>query len=97
MNTQHNLSADETKVSFDLLLRTASIAVAYTRTACERNLGQLQTAHFENDLSGLAHIAKSLAESASSLAIAADTLHVLDASKAREKFTLIGKPPLEQQ
>jgi hypothetical protein len=91
---QHDLSANETKVSFDLLVQTARIAVAYARTACERSLNQVQDAHFASEFNTLAHSSQTLANAAADLAVAANTLHVLTESKSREVFTLIGKPPV---
>jgi len=89
---QHDLSANETKVSFDLLVRTAQIAVGYACTACERSLNEVQTAHFASDFRNLTYSAKTLADAATAHANAANTLHVLIESKSREVFTLIGKP-----
>jgi hypothetical protein len=99
MNTsplQHDLSFNETKVSFDLLLKTVNIAVGYAKHACERDLGKAQTESFAGNVRELAYVTKDLAKHAADLALAADTLHVLTESKSREVFTLIGKPPVVQ-
>jgi len=99
MNTplQHDLSFDETKVSFDLLLQTARIAVSYAKVACERDLGQVQNSAFANNTRDLSYAAKDLASHAADLALAANTFHVLTESKSRSKFTLIGKPAVTEK
>jgi len=97
MNTpQHDLSFDETKVSFDRLIKTANIAVGYAKTACERDLGKAQRESFNGNVRELAYAAKDLALHAADLAIVTDTLHVLTESKTRSMFTIIGKPAVTE-
>lgn len=92
MKIKHDLSAGQAKVHFELLLQVAQIAVAQTRIACERSLGQLQTAHFQNNFNDLENAAQDLATNAANLATAAHTLHILEESISRPEFILIGKP-----
>lgn len=89
MATKHDLSANETKVSFDLLYRTAQIAVGYSKTECERALGALQTASFKSDYLAMQYAAKDLARASEACAVATDTLHVLQESRTRSKFTVL--------
>ncbi len=89
MSTQHDLSGNEAKISFDLLVKTAQIAVGAARIECERALGGTQTACFASKYSDLRHHAKNLAYAAENLAVAADTLHVLQESRTRDKFTVL--------
>ena len=96
MKLQHDLSANETKVSFDLLVQTAQIAVGYAKIACERDLGKAQMESFNGNVRELSYAAAHLAKHAADLALAADTLHVLTESKSRDVFTLIGKPAVTE-
>ena len=89
---QHDLSANETKVSFELLLKTANLAVGYAKIACERDLGKVQTESFNGNVRELFYAASHLAAHAADLSVAANTLYVLTESKSREVFTIIGKP-----
>jgi hypothetical protein len=97
---QHDLSANETKVSFDLLVRTAQIACGHAKIACERDLGSIQNSTVTvNERVGhrdLAYAANRLANHAADLAIAANMLHVLTESKSRDVFTIIGKPAVTE-
>ena len=96
MNTlKHDLSFNETKVSFDRLIETALIATHHAKVACERDLGELQNSTFNKDYRAAAYAAEHLATHAADLALAVDTLDVLTESKSREVFTIIGKPPVQ--
>ena len=86
---QHDLSFNETKVSFELLLQTAQIAVGCAKTNCERHLGAAQNASFASNFAALKYAARDLAQAARQLEIAADTLHVLEESKTRDEFTVL--------
>ena len=85
-----DISAGIVRLNFDLLLCTASIAVGYSRTAVERNLGQLQHASFSNQYSEMKCAAQQLAQNARALEIACDTLHALEESKSREELVIEG-------
>ena len=87
--SKHDLSANEAKISFDLLLQVANIAVYSARTECERNLGRFQTESFKSNYSDMKYAARDLARSAHDLATATDTLHVLIESQSRDEVTLI--------
>ena len=93
---KHDLSANETKVNFDLLVQTAHIATSYAKVACERHLGEVQNTAFKGNFCGLANAAQSLSNAAQDLAIAANTLYVLTESKDRATFTVIGKPAVTE-
>ena len=87
--TQHDLSANETKVSFALLCKTAQIAVGLSKTACERALGAAQTASMKSDLRGLKYAAADLSQAAEAFRVSSDTLFVLQESTDRDVFTVL--------
>ena len=99
MNTlpQHDLSFDETKVSFPLLEEVTRIAVGYAKMEAERQLCTLQQASLRNDWREMSYAAASLASASNALNTAANTLLVLTESKSRSVFTVIGKPVVTEK
>jgi len=93
----HDLSGNEAKISFELLLQTTRIAVGYARVKVETELRVFQNNHFESNFSDMKFGASQLAIAAQNLKEASDTLYVLEESKTRETFTLIGKPKLTEE
>ena len=92
----YDLSADETKISFELLIKTAEIAVGYAKTECERAMSNVQNMSFKGDYTAMRYAAHNLSVYADALKTATNTLHALNESKTRSKFTIIGKPPVKE-
>ena len=86
---KHDLSANEAKISFNLLLQTAQIAVGGAAHGCERSISVFQTASFKSNYTDMMNSARELARSAKQLATATDTLHALMESQTREDFVIM--------
>lgn len=85
---QNDLSFGVAKLDYDVLLRTARVAVRYSLIACERDMSELHSLG-DPTFSKRASVAKRLAEDADALAVAGDMLHVLEAGLSREQIELI--------
>jgi hypothetical protein len=86
---KHELSANEAKISFYLLLQTAQIAVGGASHECERAISSFQSESFKSNYAEMAFIARNLARSAKQLATATYTLHTLVESQTREDFVIM--------
>jgi hypothetical protein len=86
---KHDLSANEAKISFNLLLQTAQIAVGGASHECERALGSFQSESFKSNYDEMMFAARNLARSAKQLATATDTLQALMESQTREDFVIM--------
>ncbi len=92
----HDLSAGVTRLSFELLIKTANIAVGMAKNACSEDIGALQTASFASNFTGMKYASRNLAQHAEALQVAADTLFVLMESKSRPEIEIIGKPEVQE-
>lgn len=93
MNTKHDLSFDKTKLDFDALMRTASIAYSNSRCEVERLLSELQNTFPEGYKSAKFPLdGERLAKAAEQLAVAASTYHTLVNAMDRNEIEIINKP-----
>lgn len=78
------------------MLETVRAAVGFSKAAVERQLSEAQEASLRRDYFGLKWAAQYLANDAAALALATDTLHVLEESKTREEFVIVREQPKQQ-
>jgi hypothetical protein len=102
----HDLCGNEVRLDYDLMLRTANIAVQWAKVEIEREMGTLRQAEedmYHESLAGgvtthtivaAKHAAESLERAANQLKVAVDTQMTLYAMQTREEFTIRNHPYL---
>ena len=89
--TKNDLSANETKLDFQALVKTAAIATRELRNEIHRLDGGLGDALMKGDITGIHLKSQWLSEAAESLAITADTYSALLGAKDREELSIVNK------
>ena len=97
--SKHDLSFDSTKLDFEALTRTASVAYGATRRHIENELNELQhlLTHNEYARAMFPLTARQLAEDAERLAIAAETYHTLLNARHRNEIEIVNKPEIPRR
>lgn len=92
MNGKNDLSADFATLDFSELFKTVQGAVMTARIQCERAMGEYQAACFQNTPRLMQNSSKNLAEFSRILALASETLYVLEESQTRKILNVVNRP-----
>jgi hypothetical protein len=87
--TKHDLSAGIAKLDLNDLIFLSLNSIGLAKTECERELGALQRASFNNEQKNMMYASRNLAEASAKCALACENHHFLIESISRETIKII--------